>query len=106
MQTVRSIYLIQKRTVRVPWLETFDLPENSVSCPQRETSIVPSQALTLLNAELTLDAAEQLAKSLFDLEAREAIDQLFDGSFRGRRVQKKESCRKPSWLGAPIPNVL
>ncbi len=82
MQTVRSIYLIQKRTVRVPWLETFDLPENSVSCPQRETSIVPSQALTLLNAELTLDAAEQLAKSLFDLEAREAIDQLFRRVFQ------------------------
>jgi mono/diheme cytochrome c family protein len=34
-QNVRSVFLIQKRTVRVPFMETFDLPENSVSCARR-----------------------------------------------------------------------
>src|SRR6185369_1302601 len=40
---VRSIYLVQKRTLRVPFLETFDLPENSVSCPRRGESTVAPQ---------------------------------------------------------------
>ena len=37
-QNVRSIYLVQKRTVRVPFMETFDLPENSASCARRNES--------------------------------------------------------------------
>ena len=27
-QTVRSLFLVQKRTVRVPFMETFDLPDD------------------------------------------------------------------------------
>jgi hypothetical protein len=51
-QDVRSIYLVQKRTVKIPYLETFDLPDNSVSCGRRLESIAAPQALTLLNGEL------------------------------------------------------
>jgi hypothetical protein len=65
-QSVRSLYLVQKRTLRLPWLETFDLPENTVSCPKREMSIVASQALTLLNGELASQAALELAQRLSD----------------------------------------
>jgi hypothetical protein len=61
MQGVRSLYLVQKRTVKVPLLETFDLPENSVSCAARSTSTVAPQALTLLNNPLAIDAAQALA---------------------------------------------
>ncbi|MFN6138390.1 MAG: DUF1549 and DUF1553 domain-containing protein [Planctomycetota bacterium] len=57
--TVRSVYLIQKRTVRIPWLETFELPENTVSCARRDVSIVSSQALALLNADWVWEAAKQ-----------------------------------------------
>ncbi|HUQ68093.1 MAG TPA: PSD1 and planctomycete cytochrome C domain-containing protein, partial [Planctomycetaceae bacterium] len=60
-QGVRSLYLIQKRTVKVPLLETFDLPENSVSCAARSTSTVAPQALTLLNNPLAIEAAQALA---------------------------------------------
>ncbi|MCE2752120.1 MAG: DUF1549 and DUF1553 domain-containing protein [Pirellula sp.] len=60
-QTVRSLYLVQKRTVRIPWMESFDLPENTVSCARRDTSIVPSQALALLNADWVAQASGQLA---------------------------------------------
>lgn len=58
---VRSLYLVQKRTVRVPFLETFDLPENSVSCPQRTISIVAPQALALLNSGEAVEAARDFA---------------------------------------------
>jgi mono/diheme cytochrome c family protein len=60
-QNVRSVFLIQKRTVRVPFLETFDLPENSVSCARRNESIVAPQALSLLNSSLTVEASRALA---------------------------------------------
>src|SRR6185295_3415383 len=47
---VRSIYLVQKRTVRVPLMETFDQPDNALSCACRTVSTVAPQALTLLNS--------------------------------------------------------
>jgi hypothetical protein len=61
-QSVRSVYLIQKRTVRLPWMETFNLPDNSVSCGRRETSIVAPQALSLMNGSLTEQASASLAE--------------------------------------------
>jgi mono/diheme cytochrome c family protein len=60
-QNVRSVFLIQKRTVRVPFMETFDLPENSVSCARRNESIVAPQALSLLNSSLTVESSRALA---------------------------------------------
>jgi cytochrome c553 len=60
-RNVRSVYLIQKRTVRVPLLETFDLPDNSTSCPRRDESTVAPQALSLMNGPLTMDAARAFA---------------------------------------------
>ncbi|MBE7504122.1 MAG: DUF1553 domain-containing protein [Verrucomicrobiales bacterium] len=60
-QGVRTLYLIQKRTVRVPFLETFDLPENSVSCPRRALSTVAPQALSLLNSPLAVQTATAFA---------------------------------------------
>ncbi len=60
-QHARSVFLVQKKTVRVPFMESFDLPENSTSCPVRTESIVAPQALTLLNGTLTAEAARALA---------------------------------------------
>jgi mono/diheme cytochrome c family protein len=71
-QNVRSMFLIQKRTVRVPFMETFDLPENSVSCARRNESIVAPQALSLLNSSLTVGASRALASRV----QREAGDDL------------------------------
>jgi hypothetical protein len=67
---VRSIYLVQKRTVRVPFMETFDLPENSVSCARRKDSVVPPQAHSLLNGALAIQAARDFAARI----QREAPD--------------------------------
>jgi hypothetical protein len=60
-QGVRSIYMIQKRTVRVPFLETFDLPENATSCARRTQSTVAPQAFSLLNSPLAIEAAKSFA---------------------------------------------
>ncbi|MCX6367082.1 MAG: DUF1549 and DUF1553 domain-containing protein [Armatimonadetes bacterium] len=61
-QGVRSLYLVQKRTVAVPLLATFDLPDNAVSCASRTTSTVAPQALALLNNPFLRDAAQALAR--------------------------------------------
>jgi mono/diheme cytochrome c family protein len=60
-QHARSLFLVQKRTVRVPFMETFDLPENSVSCARRTESTVAPQALSLLNSPLAVEAARAFA---------------------------------------------
>jgi hypothetical protein len=43
-------------------METFDLPENSVSCGRRTESTVAPQALSLLNSSLTVEASRALAE--------------------------------------------
>jgi hypothetical protein len=70
LQDARSVFLVQKRTVRVPFMETFDLPENSTSCARRNISTVAPQAFTLLNSPL----AVRLSKSFAERIRREASD--------------------------------
>jgi hypothetical protein len=67
---VRSLFMIQKRTVRVPMMEVFDLPDNSVTCARRTVSTVAPQALTLLNSPFAVQTAESFAERV----AREAGD--------------------------------
>ncbi|MBA3314433.1 MAG: DUF1549 and DUF1553 domain-containing protein [Planctomycetota bacterium] len=60
-QHARSIFVVQKRTVRVPFLETFDLPENATSCGRRDVSTVAPQASSLLNSPLAVEASRMFA---------------------------------------------
>lgn len=60
-RNVRSVYEVQKRTVRLPFMETFDQPENAVSCPRRNVSTVAPQALALMNGAVATEAAKALA---------------------------------------------
>ena len=79
-QGVRSVYLVQKRTVRVPFMETFDLPENATSCPRRDESVVAPQALALLNGPLAVEAARALAARVERTAGRDPraqVDQAF-----------------------------
>jgi hypothetical protein len=61
-QHARSVFLIEKRGVAVPFMETFDLPGNSTSCPRRNRSTVAPQALSLLNSPLAVAAAKAFAE--------------------------------------------
>ncbi len=80
-QFVRSLFLVQKRTVKVPFMETFDLPDNAVSCARRDQSIVAPQALTLLNGALTIEAAKALAQRV-QREAGELAEAQVKQTFR------------------------
>ena len=50
--TRRSVYLLVRRTFVYPLFAAFDAPELMTSCPQRLRTVVPAQALTLLNSPL------------------------------------------------------
>ena len=65
---VRSLFLIQKRTMAVPFLEVFDLPDFITSCARRNTTTVAPQALSLLNGPLATEMARAFAARV----AREA----------------------------------
>jgi hypothetical protein len=60
----RSIYLIAKRNLRLPFQEVFDAPALATSCPRREASTHAPQALELLNGRLANDLAAAFAERL------------------------------------------
>jgi hypothetical protein len=60
----RSIYLIAKRNLRLPFLEAFDAPALMTSCARRESSTHAPQALELLNGRTSNDLAAAFARRL------------------------------------------
>jgi hypothetical protein len=60
----RSLYLIVKRNLRLPFLEVFDQPDRSVSCARRESSTHAPQALELLNGDFSNRMARAFAARL------------------------------------------
>ena len=58
----RSIYLFQKRNLRLPFMEVFDSTDLLLSCPRREMSTHAPQALELLNGDFSNTAARWFAE--------------------------------------------
>lgn len=58
---VRSVFLIRKRCLPIPFLQTFDLPDTTVSCARRDATVVAPQALMLLNSPAAIRFAEAFA---------------------------------------------
>jgi hypothetical protein len=62
--TRRSVYLLARRTFVYPLFAAFDPPEVMTSCPQRACTVVPTQALTLLNSPLARELSVAFAQRL------------------------------------------
>jgi hypothetical protein len=60
----RSIYLMFKRNLRLPFMEVFDSPDLQISCARREQSTHAPQALELLNGDLSNRLAASFAARL------------------------------------------
>jgi hypothetical protein len=60
----RSVYLLARRNLQLPFFQVFDQPDSQVSCPRREASTHALQALELLNGKLSNRLAEALAERL------------------------------------------
>lgn len=60
----RSVYLLVKRSFPLPFLQLFDVPDTSTSCARRDTTVVPTQALALLNSPFMQAQAAAFAARL------------------------------------------
>ena len=60
----RSVYLIAKRNLRLPFMETFDQPDLLSSCGKRESSTHAPQALELMNGRLANELSAAFAERL------------------------------------------
>jgi hypothetical protein len=101
----RSVYLINKRNLRLPFMEVFDAPDALGSCPRRESSTHAPQALELLNGDLANQQAEALAQRLA-AEAGPDPRKQVDLAYRlvaGRPPQPKESEQSVAFLKSQSP---
>lgn len=57
----RSVYVYVKRQLQLPLMELFDAPTTTHSCARRDESLVPTQALVLLNDEFLHEQAQRFA---------------------------------------------
>jgi hypothetical protein len=75
----RSVYLMQQRLKRHPFLGLFDGADANVSTARRELTTVPTQALFLMNNEFVHERSASLAKRWLDSTnpSSERISELF-----------------------------
>ena len=60
----RSIYMMSKRSRLLPLMTTFDFCDTTLSCGQRDVSLVPTQALALLNNHFVHEQSRAMAERL------------------------------------------
>jgi hypothetical protein len=60
----RGLYLLNKRSVRLPLLSAFDQPDAITSCPVRPVSTHALQALTLFNSDFMQEVSQAFAARL------------------------------------------
>jgi hypothetical protein len=60
----RGIYIVVRRNFTYPMFEAFDSPDNAVSCPERDVTVVAPQALWFLNNKIAFQQAQQFASRL------------------------------------------
>lgn len=67
----RSVYIYAKRQLFLPMMELFDAPTTMESCALRSESVVPTQALILMNDEFVEEQAVFLARRVLGESGRE-----------------------------------
>jgi hypothetical protein len=99
----RTVYMIYKRNLRLPFVEVFDAPDTLLSCARREQSTHAPQALELLNGQTSNDLAAVFAQRL--LKERTTAAERVDYAWRlaaGRAPTAAEKSLALKFLaGAP-----
>src|SRR5579871_3193650 len=76
----RTLYMIYKRNLRLPFEEVFDAPDTLLSCARREQSTHAPQALEMLNGQTSNDLAAAFAARL--LKERATTPERIDYAWR------------------------
>ena len=99
----RSLYLLNKRTVRLPFLANFDQPDTMTSCSVRQTSTHALQSLSLLNSGFMQAQARALADRLRLDCSGAGVDCAIERAFQltlARRPTKLEKRLAEEYLGS------
>ena len=95
----RSVYLMQQRLKRHPFLSLFDGADVNVSTSRRELTTVPTQALYLMNSDFVHERAASVAKQILaaDTEQAARLRSLFERTL-GRPPHSSEIVDSSSFL--------
>jgi len=91
----RGVYAFTQRTVPYPVSMTFDAANPNESCPRRETSNTPLQALTLMNNPTFVECAQGLGRRMF-LAPKQTVSERIAYGFElslGRKPSREELLR-------------
>jgi hypothetical protein len=80
----RTIYILNRRTIRLPLLMNFDQPDTMSSCPERPTSTHALQGLTMLNSDFMQEQAKAFAA-----RTKGSVEQAYQLAL-GRKPSAKE----------------
>jgi hypothetical protein len=72
----RSLHVFVRRNLRFPFFEAFDRPDTNASCPDRGTTTIAPQALTLLNSRLSDESARAFSERLLKEAGTSIKDQI------------------------------
>jgi hypothetical protein len=95
----RTLYMIYKRNLQLPFMGVFDAPDMQLSCPRREQSTHALQALELLNGQLSNELASVFAQRI--AKERDANPARIDLAWRlatGRTPTPKEKLLASRYL--------
>ena len=87
----RSVYVYRKRGLPFPMFESFDLPDQNISCGARNVSTVPTQALMLFNDEFVIQQAELFAQRVQEAEPDDAEPPDRTGLSPGARTRSRRA---------------
>jgi hypothetical protein len=85
----RSIYLLNKRTVRLPMMANFDQPDTMTSCPVRPVSTHALQSLSLMNSDFMQEQARAFAARLEGLPETDRVHRAHELTL-GRKARPAE----------------
>ncbi len=88
----RSVYIYSKRQLLMPMMELFDAPTTTDSCSIRLVSVVPTQALLLMNDEFVEDQAGYLASRAV-AEAKDDLPRVIERMFQRTVSRTPEEIR-------------
>lgn len=89
----RSVYIYVKRQLLMPMMELFDAPTTTETCAVRSESVVPTQALVLMNDEFIEDQAGYLAQRI-QRESHGELATAIDLAHRLTLARKPTSARR------------
>jgi Protein of unknown function (DUF1553)/Protein of unknown function (DUF1549)/Planctomycete cytochrome C len=105
-QARRTIYTFQRRSVMNPMIEVFDGANMSEVCSRRSSTVVPTQAFSLMNSEFMNAQARHFADRVIELagpDRKKEVDLAFQLAV-GRLPSAVERDKADKLLGAAPPH--